>query len=70
MSLDAVEAKEEGWMDKAEESTSRDDVVKFILMHGGECCLTSQQGTDFNVGGRLKDPTIDSYKNALRDVVK
>jgi len=64
-SLDAIEAKEEGWTEVFGVN-SRDDVVTFILMHSGQCTLTVTSNTDYILGGMQSDPRVINYKNALQ----
>ena len=65
-SIDALEAKNEGWIKEASEVTNREDVVTFILLHGGTCTLTANTSTDFILGGNIGDPRVKNYKDALQ----
>ncbi len=67
-SLDGLEAKEEGWFDEAKLIRSQQDVVNFIMLHGGECQLAANEDTDFIIGGRLADPRVQNLRKSIDGV--
>lgn len=66
-SLDEDDAKEGGWLDLVKPVQCQQDVVDFIMKHGGKCTLTANQDTDYIIGGRLKDPRVASYWKSMEE---
>lgn len=64
-SLDAEEAKEQGWWDHAKHVKSRDDVLLFISSHGGTPKTSVSSDTNFIVGGRPDDARVVVYERGL-----
>lgn len=63
--LDALQAKEEGWLEEARKVKERRDVQEFILKHGGTCKFGFSTDLDFMVGGRVDDPRVKTLKSSL-----
>jgi len=66
--LDGQEAKAEGWLESAKSVRSQQDVVDFIMRHGGQCHLTANQETDHIIGGRVQDPRVAAYRKSIEGV--
>lgn len=64
-SLDFEEAAEQGWFDEAAKVKSRQDVINFILGHGGKCELTGHCDTDFILGGEVTDARVSNHRRAM-----
>jgi hypothetical protein len=62
--LDAQEAQEEGWWEKAQRIHSRSDLIHFIAKHSGTCDVTGNTQTDFVVGGSRDDARVRAYERA------
>lgn len=64
-SLDAEQAKDEGWLEEARKVKERCGVQEFILKHGGTCKFGFSTDLDFIVGGRIEDPRVKTLKSSL-----
>lgn len=64
-SLDAEQAKVEGWVAEARKVKEKRDVQEFILKHGGTCKFGFSMDADFIVGGRVGDPRSQMIKRSL-----
>lgn len=62
VSLDEVQAKAEGWYDSASLVTCQQDVVDFVLQHGGQIGI---EDYDFVIGGSADDPRVTNYRRAI-----
>jgi DNA ligase-4 len=66
-SLDAEEAREQGWFDLASQVRHQEDVMKFILQHGGLVKLGSSSDTTFVLGGQDDDAKVVGYHKAKKN---
>jgi hypothetical protein len=66
-SLDAEEAKEQGWVDLAKGIKGRDDLLLFVSKHGGTPKISIAQDTDFVVGGRADDSRVVMHHKGLEN---
>lgn len=64
-SLDAEQAKAEGWFEQAAKVQRQGDVQEYISRHRGTCKSTISNDTDVILGGSLKDARIIAYSRAL-----
>lgn len=64
-SIVAVEAEENGWLQEARSVTCREDVIRFIKLHGGKCELSSHIGSDYILGGTIQDPKVNVYNDLI-----
>ena len=64
-SLDAEEAKEEGWFEEAKKVKSRMDVLEFIAKHSGTSKVAISSDTDVILGGRINDARVAMYARML-----
>lgn len=69
-SLDAEEAKQQGWFDFAKSIRDRDDLLLFISKHGGTPKISVSQDTDFVVGGRADDSRVVMHQHGLENAIK
>ncbi len=65
--LDELQAKSEGWYDLAHAVKSQQDVINFILKHGGEI---GNEDCDFIVGGSYDDARVVNYRRAIDRVTE
>ena len=49
--MDAEGARQRGWWDSIKGIKSREDIMRFILSHGGSVMLTAGKSTNFVLGG-------------------
>jgi len=68
-SIDAEEAKKQGWFDQVEKVKCRKDVITFILSHSGKCELTGSKDTNFIIGGQVNDARVQIYLRAAHAAV-
>ncbi len=66
-SLDAEEAREQGWFDLASQVRHQEDVMKFILQHGGLVKLGASSDTTFVLGGQHDDAKVVGYQKAKKN---
>jgi ATP-dependent DNA ligase len=69
-SLDAEEAKQQGWFDFAKSIRDRDDLLLFISKHGGIPKISVSQDTDFVIGGRADDSRVVMHQHGLENAIK
>lgn len=69
-SLDAEEAREEGWWRAAKEINKRDDLLLFISRHGGTPKISVAPETDLVVGGRPDDARVVMHHKGLTLAIK
>eukprot|EP00557_Chaetoceros_sp_GSL56_P004427 CAMPEP_0176497660 /NCGR_PEP_ID=MMETSP0200_2-20121128/11850_1 /TAXON_ID=947934 /ORGANISM="Chaetoceros sp., Strain GSL56" /LENGTH=1349 /DNA_ID=CAMNT_0017895703 /DNA_START=42 /DNA_END=4088 /DNA_ORIENTATION=- len=63
--LDCQIAKSEGWFESAKFVRHQQDVVNFILKHGGQCHLTANESTNFIIGGDANDPRVAMFCKSI-----
>lgn len=63
--LDGQLAKSEGWFESARLVKNQQDVVNFILKHGGQCHLTANESTNFVIGGDANDPRVAMFCKSI-----
>jgi DNA ligase-4 len=68
--LDLEEASEQGWRETAQSIKGRDDMLRYISIHGGTPKISVSQDTDFVVGGRADDARVIMHHNGLEHAIK
>lgn len=63
-SLDAEEAREQGWFEEASKVKSNEDVMKFILRHGGRVKIHGTTDCTFILGGHASDSRVANFHEA------
>jgi len=58
-------ARNEGWFKDAKTVDCQQDIIDFILRHGGICELICNSGTNFIVGGRINDARVANHRRAI-----
>lgn len=58
-------AKNEGWFKDAETVGCQQDIIDFILRHGGKCELIYNSKTDFIIGGSIADARVANHRRAI-----
>ena len=66
-SLDKLQAASEGWHDVASSVKCQQDVIDYILKHGGRI---GNSDCDFVVGGSLDDARVVNYQRAIQRVTE
>jgi hypothetical protein len=68
--MDAEEARQRGWWDSIKSIKTREDVMRFILTHGGSVMLTAEKSTNFVLGGSPNDPRVVKHYEGLEAAKK
>ena len=63
--MDSEEARQMGWWDKVKGIKSREDVMRFILAHGGSLMHTAEKSTNFVLGGSPDDARVVKHYEGL-----
>ena len=66
--FDKKQAEEQGWQDRAQQIRCREDFIRFVQKHSGECILSGNALTDFVVGGKQEDARVSNYRRAIEAV--
>jgi hypothetical protein len=64
-SLDAQEAKDQGWLDMGAQVRSTERVMEFILSHGGTIHVTAEGNEDLIIGGCETDARVVHYMKGI-----
>lgn len=67
---DAQEGKEYGWLEEAMKVKKREDVMKFVLKHGGKVCYSPDVDDTFVLGGRKTDPVVKIHMQGIENCMK
>lgn len=63
--MDSEEAIQRGWWDKIKAIKAREDVMRYILTHGGSLMLTAERSTNFVLGGSPDDARVVKHYEGL-----
>ena len=63
--LDAHEAKDQGWLNMGARVRSKEQVMEFILLHGGTIHVTAEGNEDLIIGGREIDARVVHYMKGI-----
>lgn len=66
-SIDAQEAQENGWIEKARRVKNADSVRRFIQEHGGTLKISPDDSCAFVLGGSRDDPRVARYIQAIEN---
>jgi hypothetical protein len=64
-SLDAQEAQDQGWLDMGAQIRSKEQVMEFILLHGGTIHVAAEGNEDLIIGGRETDARVVHYMKGI-----
>jgi hypothetical protein len=65
--LDKKQARSEGWYKSVSAIKCQQDLINFILKHGGKI---GKNDTDFIIGGNHDDPRVANYRRAIERATK
>ena len=68
--LEYEEAETEGWIKEALLVCCQQDIIDFILSHGGECSFTRSNETDFIIGGQSYDAKVQVSRSSVEAAKK
>ena len=64
-SLEGQESKDQGWLREALRVRSKEDVMAFILRHGGTIMVSAEGNDTFILGGQEQDARVITYMKAI-----
>jgi DNA ligase-4 len=65
-SLEAQEAREHGWIQKALRVKSKEDVMEFILAHGGTIKVSAETNDTYILGGSKNDARVVHFMKGIQ----